>query len=62
LRSHNPEFVAGQGDQLYKISGGTSVLFKTANNEYRRLFFYRFVNKGTQPNKAAPSADELLKE
>jgi hypothetical protein len=58
----DPEFVAAQGDQLYEISDGMSVLFKTADNEYGRLFFYRFVNKGTQTNKAAPSADELLKE
>ena len=58
----DPEFVSAQGDQLYKITDGMSVLFKTADNEYGRLFFYKFVNKGTQTNKQAPSPDELLKE
>ena len=58
----DPEFVSAQGDQLWKITDGMSVLFKTADNEYGRLFFYKFVNKGTQTNKKAPSPDELLKE
>jgi hypothetical protein len=58
----DPEFVSAQGDQLYKITDGMSVLFKTADNEYGRLFFYKFVNKGNQTNKPAPSPDELLKE
>jgi hypothetical protein len=56
------DFVAAEGDQLYKITDGMSVLFKTADNEYGRLFFYKFVNKGTQTNKKAPSPDELIKE
>lgn len=56
------EFAAAQGDQLWKIADGMSVLFRTADNEYGRLFFYKFVNKGTQMNKKAPTPDELLKE
>jgi len=58
----DPDFVSAEGDQLYKITDGMSVLFKTADNEYGRLFFYKFVNKGTQTNKKAPTPDELLKE
>src|SRR4030095_6873156 len=56
------DFVAAEGDQLYKIADGMSVLFKTADNEYGRLFFYKFINKGSQTNKRAPSPDELIKE
>ena len=58
----DPDFISAEGDQLYKITDGMSVLFKTADNEYGRLFFFKFVNKGTQANKKAPTPDELLKE
>jgi hypothetical protein len=56
------DFVAAEGDHLWRIADGMSVLFKTADNEYGRLFFYKFVNKGTQTNKPAPSPDDLLKQ
>lgn len=49
-------------DELYAIKEGMSIVFRTTDNEYGRLFFYKFVNKGPQSNKAAPSAAELIKE
>lgn len=58
----DPEFVAASGDQLWKITDGMSALFKTADNEYGRLFFYKFVSKGGQSNKTAPSPSELIKD
>jgi hypothetical protein len=58
----DPEFVAASGDQLWKITDGMSVLLKTVDNEYGRLFFYKFVSKGAQSNKQAPSPSELIKD
>lgn len=58
----DPDFIAASGDQLYKITDGMSALFKTADNEYGRLFFYKFVSKGPQSNKSAPSPADLIKD
>jgi len=57
-------FVAAMGEeQLYSIIEGMSIVFKTASGqEYGRLFFYSFANKGAQSNKEAPSPSELIKE
>ena len=49
-------------DELYSIKEGMSVVFRTTDNEYGRLFFYKFVNKGSANNKPAPSAADLIKE
>ena len=50
-------------DELYSIRDGMSIVFRTADNEYGRLFFFKFINgKGALNNKAAPSASELIKE
>ena len=49
-------------DELYTIKDAMSIVFRTADNEYGRLFFYKFVNKGVQVNKSAPPPSELLKE
>ena len=49
-------------DELYTIKDGMSIVFRTSDNEYGRLFFYQFVNKGSQGNAVAPSASELIKE
>ena len=49
-------------DELYTIKDGMSIVFRTSDNEYGRLFFYQFVNKGSQGNTVAPSASELIKE
>src|SRR4030095_16929592 len=58
-----PAFVASlTTDELYSIKDGMSVVFRTSDQEYGRLFFYKFVNKGTAANKVAPSATELMKE
>ena len=58
-----PAFVATMTpDELYSIKDGMSVVFRTSDQEYGRLFFYKFVNKGTAANKVAPSAAELMKE
>jgi len=58
-----PAFAASMTpDELYSIKDGMSIVFRTADQEYGRLFFYKFVNKGPQSNKMAPTAEELLKE
>jgi hypothetical protein len=49
-------------DELYSIKDGMSIVFRTTDNEYGRLFFYKFANKGTQTNKAAPPPSELIKD
>ena len=48
-------------DELLSIRNGMSVVFRTTDQEYGRLFFYKFVNKSAQSDKEAPSPDELLK-
>ena len=58
-----PAFVASMTpDELYSIKDGMSIVFRTADQEYGRLFFYKFLNKGTAANKVAPPAAELIKE
>lgn len=47
-------------DQLFAITEGMSILFRTNSQEYGRLIFYTFANKGAKANKSAPSPDELL--
>jgi len=49
-------------DELYSIKDGMSIVFRTIDQEYGRLFFYTFVNKGATSNKPAPSAADLIKE
>jgi len=56
----DPEFVAAQGDALWSITNGMSVLFQTVDQEYGRVFFYKFVIKSKQTNKEAPSPADLL--
>lgn len=47
-------------DELYSIKDGMSIVFRTVDQEYGRLFFYKFVSKGAQVNKVAPSAAALI--
>jgi hypothetical protein len=49
-------------DELYKITDGMSILFRTASQEYGRLLFYTFAKKDGTANKIAPSPDELIKD
>ena len=56
------EIAPAQGEGLWKIADGMSVLFKTTDNEYGRIFFYKFVSKGPQANKVAPSPEDLIKD
>ena len=49
-------------EELYSIKDGMSIVFRTVDQEYGRIFFYTFVNKGPTSNKAAPSAADLMKE
>jgi hypothetical protein len=49
-------------DELYKITDGMSILFRTASQEYGRLIFYSFAKKDKTANKVAPSPDELIKD
>ena len=57
----DPEFLTVQGDGLWQVNNGMSVLFQTVDLEYGRIFFYKTLNKNKQANKEAPSPSELLK-
>ena len=58
-----PAFTSSMSpDELYSIKDGMSIVFRTVDQEYGRLFFYTFVNKGATSNKAAPSAADLIKD
>ena len=57
----DPDFLEAQGDALWNITNGMSVLFQTTDQEYGRVFFYKFLNKNKSMNKEAPSPSELLK-
>jgi hypothetical protein len=57
----DPEFVSTQGDGLWQIGNGMSVVFQTTDQEYGRIFFYKFLNKNKQMIKEAPSPSDLLK-
>ncbi|MBV4357268.1 hypothetical protein [Pinibacter aurantiacus] len=57
----DPEFVTSIGADLWKISDGMSALFRTTDQEYGRIFFYEFANKGKSTKKVAPSPEELIK-
>ena len=57
----DPEFISTQGDGLWQISNGMSVVFQTTEQEYGRIFFYKSLNKNKQMIKEAPSPAELLK-
>jgi hypothetical protein len=58
----DPGFVGSlTPDELLSIKNGMSVVFRTTDQEYGRLFFYKFVNKSAQNDREAPSPDELLK-
>ncbi|WP_336517597.1 hypothetical protein [Pollutibacter soli] len=47
-------------DELYAIKDGMSIVLRTADREYGRIFFYKFVNKRSQVNKIVPSAASLI--
>jgi hypothetical protein len=56
------EFVSTMGADLWKINDGMSTLFRTTEQEYGRIFFYEFANKGGKSKKEAPSPEELIKQ
>jgi len=60
-RKLDPDFVAAVGDGLWSITNGMSVVFQTTDEEYGRLFFYKFLNKNKGMAKEAPSPADLLK-
>jgi hypothetical protein len=60
-RKLDADFIAVQGDGLWQVSNGMSVVFQTTDNEYGRIFFYKFLNKNKQMSKEAPSPADLLK-
>ena len=57
----DPDFLAAQGDALWDVTNGMSVLFQTTDQEYGRVFFYKSLNKNKKMNKEAPSPSDLLK-
>ena len=54
------DFITAQGDGLWNVTNGMSVLFQTVDHEYGRVFFYKSLNKNKQANKEAPSPSDLL--
>ena len=61
-RKLDMEFVNDVGDQLWNITDGMSILFRTSSQENGRLFFYKFLNRHAQANKVAPTPSELIKD
>jgi hypothetical protein len=58
-----PAFASAMSsDELYSIKDGMSIVFRTTDQEYGRLFFYKFANKSAQSNKEALSPSELIKD
>ena len=57
----DPDFIAAVGDGLWTITNGMSVVFQTTDQEYGRVFFYKFLNKNKGMSKEAPSPADLLK-
>jgi hypothetical protein len=55
------DFVSVQGEALWQVTNGMSVLFQTVEQEYGRVFFYKSLNKNKDANKDAPSPADLLK-
>ena len=49
-------------DQLLGITDGMSILLRTNNQEYGRIIFYTFANKGGKAIKTAPNPGELIKD
>ena len=49
-------------EELYAVKDGMSIVFRTTDQEYGRLFFYKYANKSAQSNKEAPSPSSLIKD
>lgn len=49
-------------DELYVVKDGMSIVFRTADQEYGRIFFYTFVNRAAESNKEAMSPSALIKD
>ena len=59
----DPAFTATMtNDELFAIKDGMSIVFRTTDQEYGRLFFYKYVNKAGHMNKVALSPSELIKD
>jgi hypothetical protein len=58
----DPEFASTTSeDDLLSITDGMSISFRTNEQEYGRLFFYKFLNDKPKANKSAPSPSSLIK-
>ena len=58
-----PAFVGSMApEEILTIKDGMSIVFRTSDQEYGRLFFYKFINKSAHSNKEAPSPSELIKD
>lgn len=58
----DPEFASATSEEdLLTITDGMSISFRTNEQEYGRLFFYKFLNDKPKANKAAPSPSSLIK-
>lgn len=57
----DPEFTTNMTeDDLFTITDGMTISFRTSDQEYGRLFFYKFLNDKPKANKKAPSPSELI--
>jgi len=59
----DPEFTGAMSEaDLFAITDGMSISFRTTDGEYGRLFFYKFLSPKPKANKVAPSPSALIKD
>lgn len=57
----DPEFAGNMSEEdLYMITDGMTISFRTSDQDFGRLFFYKFLNDKPKANKKAPSPAELI--
>jgi hypothetical protein len=62
-RKLDPEFASNISEEdMLTITDGTSISFRSSEQEYGRLFFYKFLNDKPKTNKTAPSPSDLIKK
>jgi hypothetical protein len=58
----DPEFASTMTqDELFSITDGMTISFRTQEGDFGRLFFYKFLNDKPKSNKVAPSPSALIK-
>ncbi len=58
----DPEFMGSMTeDDLLTITDGMTISFRTTDQDYGRLFFFKFLQDKPKANKVAPSPGALIK-